>query len=264
MEKKIHYNSWPIGNLPKEFQRPEPDILKQNGYHWDDARDIVLMFEEKLAKFSGSKYAVTTDCCTHGIFLCLKYLNATGTITIPKRNYISIPMQIKHVGCEVAFEEIEWSGIYQLKPYPIYDGATRFTKDMYIGGDALQVVSFQIKKRLPIGKGGVILTNDEAAYKWLKLATYDGRNLTTPYMSAEHVTQFGYHYYMTPEDAARGILIMDKLPEVNEDTGGHLNYFDLSDHPLFKRNTSSIYESPNIGETIYQREFLSTKRNQTK
>lgn len=235
----MHYNSWPLGKLLKEFQRKEPDLLKEKGYHWDDPRDIVVLFEEKLAKFAGSKYAVTTDCCTNGLYLCLKYLKASGKITIPSRTYVSVPMHIIHAGCDVDFEDIEWSGINQLKPYPIYDGATRFTKDMYLGGDALQVVSFQIKKRLPIGKGGAIFTNSEQAYKWLKLATYDGRDLNTPYMSDEHVTQFGWHYYMTPEDAARGILLMDQLPEVNEDSGGSSNYFDLSAHPLFK----NIYKS---------------------
>ena len=38
----------------------------------------------------------------------------------------------------------------------------------------------------------------------------------------------GYHMYMTPEDAARGILLMDNIPEINEDSGGHLNYTDVS------------------------------------
>ena len=148
---------------------------------------------------------------------------------------MSVPMQIMHTGCDVAFEDIEWTGIYQLKPLPIFDAATRFTKGMYVGGDALQVVSFQIKKRLPIGKGGVILTDSEEAYRWLKLATYDGRDLTTPYTSDDHVQQLGWHFYMTPEDAARGIMLMDMLPEVNEDTGSHLNYFDLSSHQLFRK-----------------------------
>ena len=83
--EKIHYNSWPLGNLPSEFQRKEPELLKEKGYHWSDPRDIVLLFEEKLAQFAGSKYAVTTDCCSNALFLCLKYLQATGTITIPKR-----------------------------------------------------------------------------------------------------------------------------------------------------------------------------------
>ena len=36
----------------------------------------------------------------------------------------------------------------ELKPYNIWDGAVRWRKGMYVGNDALQVVSFQIKKRV--------------------------------------------------------------------------------------------------------------------
>ena len=47
----------------------------------------------------------------------------------------------------VKFEDIKWSGIYQLKPYPIYDSAVRMTKGMFVGGDDnMQILSFQIKK----------------------------------------------------------------------------------------------------------------------
>jgi hypothetical protein len=38
------FNSWPSGKLPKEFQRPELDAVKQLGYHWDDPRDVVGIF----------------------------------------------------------------------------------------------------------------------------------------------------------------------------------------------------------------------------
>lgn len=236
MEKKITYNPWPNGKIPEHLQRPELKQLKEKGYNFDDAREVVAILEEKFAKFSGSKYAIALDCCSNGIFLCLKYLNANGTITIPSRSYISVPMQIKHAGCEVEFEDIEWSGIYQLKPLPIYDSATRYTKNMYIGGEALQVISLQIKKTIPTGRGGIILTDSEDAYKFLKLCSYDGRDLNTPYMSEEHVKMMGYHMYMTPEDAARTILLMDQTPEINEDTGGSNNYFDLSQHKLFKND----------------------------
>jgi len=44
----------------------------------------------------------------------------------------------------------------------------------------------------------------------------------------------GWHMYMTPEDAARGILLMDKLPEVNEDSGDSNKYSDLSLKAIFK------------------------------
>jgi len=238
METKTHYNPWPLGKVPKELQRTELDKIKEMGYNWNDPRDVIDMFEEKVAKFSGSKYAVSIDCCSHGLFLSLKYLQSIGelnketTLEIPKMTYISAPMQIIHAGNQVSFEDLEWSGLYQLKGSRVWDGAVRWTKDMYVGGNALQVVSFQIKKRIPIGKGGVILTDDYEAYKWLKLASYDGRDLNTPYTDVNHVKMLGYHMYMTPEDAARGIILIDSVPEVNEDTGNHNTYVDVSE--IFK------------------------------
>lgn len=140
-------------------------------------------------------------------------------------------MQIKHAGLKVEYEDLEWSGVYQLKGTSVWDGAVRWTKDMYVGGDALQTVSFQVKKRVPIGKGGIILTNNEKAKNWLKLASYDGRDLTLPYTNTNHIQMIGYHMYMTPEDAARGIILMDavnKKTEVHPDSGTNLNYPDVS------------------------------------
>jgi dTDP-4-amino-4,6-dideoxygalactose transaminase len=234
MKKTENYSSWPIGQVPKHLQRPELDQLKQLGYNWNDPRDVVDMFEKKVAEFAGAKYAVTIDCCSHGLFLCLKYAQSTGelqtgeTLEIPKMTYVSAPMQILHAGNNVEFEDLEWSGVYQLKGSRIWDGAVRWTKNMYVGMDALQVVSFQLKKRIPIGKGGIVLTDSLEAYNWLKLASYDGRDLSTPYTAENHVKMLGYHMYMTPEDAARGIILMDQTPEVNEDTGNHTTYVDVS------------------------------------
>tara|TARA_R100000234_G_scaffold68121_1_gene41674 strand:- start:6138 stop:6854 length:717 start_codon:yes stop_codon:yes gene_type:complete len=232
-DKKVNYTSWPLGRIPLEWHRPELDQLREAGYEWSDPRDAVDIFEKKVATFSGAKYGIAVDCCSNGLFLCLKYLKATGNITIPSQTYVSVPMQIIHAGCGVIFEDLQWSGIYQLKPYPIYDGATRFTKNMFVGDDALQVVSFQIKKRLPIGRGGMILTNSEEAYNWLKKASYDGRDLEK-YYPEDDFEILGWHMYMTPEDAARGILLMDQLPDVNEDSGGSENYSILSDKEIFK------------------------------
>ena len=132
-----NYKVWPIGKLPKKWQRPELDLLRDNGYEFDDPREVVNIFEKKIAKFSGSKYGVAVDNCTDAIFLCLQYKLFTGelakgeTITIPKNCYLSVPMSIKLSGLEVAFEDIEWSGTFDLSPTNIYDAATRFTKNMY-------------------------------------------------------------------------------------------------------------------------------------
>jgi hypothetical protein len=39
---------------------------------------------------------------------------------------------------------------------------------------------------------------------------------------------------MTPEDAARGIILMDQVPEYTEDCSTWENYADLSQKKLFK------------------------------
>ena len=233
MTKKVNYTSWPLGRIPSEWYRPELEQLRDAGYEWDDPRDAVDLFEKKIAKFAGAKYGVAIDCCSNGLFLALKFLGATGTVLVPSQTYVSVPMQVIHAGCKIKFVDLEWNGVYQLEPFPVYDGATRFTKGMFVGGDALQIVSFQIKKRLPIGRGGMILTNDENAYRWLKKASYDGRDLEK-YYPDDDFEILGWHMYMTPEDAARGILLMDELPDVNEDSGGHENYSDLSSKSVFQ------------------------------
>jgi dTDP-4-amino-4,6-dideoxygalactose transaminase len=234
MESKYKYNEWPLGRLPKELERPELDLIKSMGYEWSDPRDVIDMFEKKVAEYSGSKYAVVLDCCSNGIFLCMKYLQSIGElksediIKIPNQTYVSVPMQILHAGQKFELEELEWSGIYQLKGTRIWDSAGRFTESMFVGGNSLQVLSFQIKKIIPIGRGGMILTDDEESYNWLKLACYDGRDLTTPYTSDEHIKVLGYHMYMTPEDAARGIILMDNRPDSNVDCQNNTMYPPLN------------------------------------
>lgn len=236
MSKKYQYNSWPLGKLPKEFQRQEPYLIRKMGYEWDDPRDIVDIFEKKVAKWAGAKYAIATDCCTNAIFLCLQYYkfmhwwedDFPPTITIPRRTYISVPMQIIHSGLRIAYDDREWSGCYQLLPTNIWDSAVRWTKDMYIT-NSLMCLSFQIKKKVPIGRGGMILTDSRVAYEWLKLASYDGRDLSTPYTTTGHFKMIGWHMYMSPEDAARGIWLMDQISDVNDDWGADTNYIDVSE-----------------------------------
>jgi hypothetical protein len=110
------------------------------------------MFEKKKWLLAGSKFAVSVDCCSNGLFLSMKYLQSINElekesiITIPKMTYVSAPMQIIHAGNKVECEDLEWSGVYQLKPTRVWDGAVRWTKDMYVGLDALQVVSSKKKK----------------------------------------------------------------------------------------------------------------------
>lgn len=227
----MSFSEWPIGQIQEDFKRPELKQLLYAGYKWNEPYEIVELFEDKVAKFSGSRYAIAVDCCSNAIFLILKFLNSPQKIKIPYYTYASVPMQIKHAGYEVEFVNMEWSGVYKLEPLDVWDGAGRWNKGMYCGG--YHALSFQIKKRLPIGRGGMILCDDYQAYQWFKKASYDGRDITKGYLN-DNIEIMGWHMYMTPEDAARGILLMDKLPEINEDTHTHKNYKDLRDNTVFK------------------------------
>ena len=231
----MSYKSWPLGQLPQEFQRPELEQIKKLGYKWKDPRDVITMFEDKVAKFAGAKYGVAVDCCSHGLFLSLKFYKdvlkmKNEFVEIPSYTYCSVPMQIKHAGFNPKFKDIQWSGVYQLKPFDIWDGAVRWTKGMYKGG--FHIVSFQLKKRIPFGRGGMILTDDPAAAEWFRKMTYDGRDLNIGYME-DDFQYCGYHYYMTPEDAARGIMLMDQVPKKNLDSGNNRTYSDLSTKKVF-------------------------------
>ena len=224
------YKQWPLGQLPPELQRPELSQLKDRGYSFGNPTEVVDIFEKKVADFCGSKFAVAVDCCSNAIFLILKYINNPQKVKIPYFTYSSVPMQILHAGYEFEFIEKEWSGIYKLDPLNVWDFAGRWTKGMYEGGYA--ALSFQIKKRLPIGRGGMILCDDYDAYTWFKKACYDGRDLEKNYME-DDIEMLGWHMYMTPEDAARGIILMDNISKINDDSHSHMSYKDLRLNKVF-------------------------------
>lgn len=231
-EQEVKYNSFPLGQIPVELQRSELHILKAMGYEWNDDREVVDIFEKKIAEFWGAKYAVSTDCCTHSIELSLRYLLKTkklnlGTIIkVPARTYISAIQVLEKIGLEYDVQDFEWKGYYRFGETKVIDSAVYWQKDGYIK-DSLMCLSMQSKKYLPIGRGGIILTDDEDAYKSLKLMSYDGRDLKTPYTSKEHIKEIGYHYYLDPESCARGLILMEKRNESIGAYGGSDNYPDI-------------------------------------
>ena len=192
------------------------------------------MFEEEIAEYTGAPYAVSVDSCTNALFLCCKFLNVTE-VTIPSKTYLSVPQSIIHSGANVIFDKTEatnnWQGVYQLKPYPIYDGAKRFTSDMYIPENFV-CLSFHIKKHLKIGKGGMILTDNAEAVKWFKKARYEGRG--EKLYHEDMIDMLGWNMYMTPQQAAHGLALMQNIPKDNPDLGENNGYRDLTEFPVFK------------------------------
>ena len=197
---------------------------------------IVKMFEEEVAHYTGAPYASAVDSCTNALFLCCKFLNVTS-VTIPSKTYLSVPMSILHAGGEVIFDKSNitnhWAGIYQLKPYPLYDAAKRFTSKMYESG-AYMCLSFHIKKHLPIGKGGMILTDNKEAVEWFKRGRYEGRS--EKFYKEDMIKEMGWNMYMTPEEAARGLSLLQSYPKHNEDLAETGGYRDLTEFPIFHKN----------------------------
>lgn len=197
---------------------------------------IVRMFEEEIANLTGAPYAVSVDSCTNALFLACTYLKVKE-VTIPSKTYLSVPQSIIHAGGEVIFDKRpktnHWQGIYQLKPYPIYDSAKRLTKDMYLPG-TFMTLSFHIKKLLPIWKGGMILTDDKEAVDWFKKARYEGRS--EKYYKDDDITFNGWNMYMTPQQAAQGLSMLQNYPEYMSDLGENNGYRDLTEFTVFKNN----------------------------
>lgn len=189
---------------------------------------IVSEFEKEIAEYAGSTFAVAVESCSAAIFLCCEYLRVRQ-VTIPRHTYPSIPCSIIHAGGRVRWSDHDWAGVYELSPYKIIDGALRFKKNMY-QSDTFHCLSFHSKKHLPIGRGGMILTGDSDAYRWLKKARYDGRDEVP--LDQDTFTQLGWNFYMTPDQAARGLelfhAIKDKdLPDIVQ------TYPDLSQFSIY-------------------------------
>jgi len=194
---------------------------------------IVQMFEEEIAHYTGAPYAVSVDNCTNALFLCCKWNNVRGKeVKIPKRTYLSPPQSIMQAGGSLVFEDINWEGIYQLKPFPIYDAAKRLTSNMYIPG-AFMCLSFHIKKHLKIGKGGMILCDNKKAVEWLKARRYEGRTNGVNYHE-DQIDEEGWNMYMTPEQATRGLMLMQNYPQHMPDLPEDPPYRDLTEFKLFQ------------------------------
>lgn len=199
--------------------------------------NVVIQFEEAVAKYCGSKYAVAVESCTSALFLSLVYCgNLTDRIHptyigIPRRTYPGVACSIIHAGFKVQFLDYQWMGEYQLKPYDIWDSALRFKRGMYHGG--FQCLSFHIKKLIPIGRGGMILTDNLDAVKWLRKARFDGRNPVP--LQEDDFDMLGWNCYMTPDQAARGLQLLQALGdrELDDLKVADQKYPDLSKFKIY-------------------------------
>ena len=101
----------------------------------------VTRFENEIAEFYGSKYAVATDSCTHAIELCLIY-EKIKEITIPTRTYISIPFLAKKLNLQLGWSTKKWFEYYFIENTNIIDAAVLWREKSYLPGTYM-CLSFQ-------------------------------------------------------------------------------------------------------------------------
>lgn len=200
---------------------------------------ITEEFETALVKYTGATYAVAVDNQSNALFLSLYYENVRGKeITIPARTYPSVPCEIIHAGGIVKFKEVKGKtlkGAYPLEGSRTWDSALRFTRDMYIPGTFMCLSFTGPYKNLKLSKGGAILTDDHSAYLWFKRARFSGRRECSYH--TDNFDMIGWNFYMMPEIAARGLLMMTQFydfnnkPLHNEDL--EIPYPDLSKFEVY-------------------------------
>jgi len=194
---------------------------------------VVEVFEKQLAAFFNAPYAIAVDGCTHAIELCLRY-TAADKITVPKHTYVSIPFLSDKLNIGLEWKDEDWSDYYYLTENVI-DAAVLWKKDSYVPNTFMNI-SFQFKKHLKLGRGGVILCDDKEAAIQLKKMSYDGRLPDVPWRHQD-IETIGYHYYMTPETAQLGINLLPKAIETEPAKWSLNDWPDLTKLTVFKDRT---------------------------
>jgi dTDP-4-amino-4,6-dideoxygalactose transaminase len=154
------------------------------------------LFEQEIADYCGSPYAVVLDCCTHAIELCLRY-DKVKYSEFSAYTYISVLMTFKQLKIPYKLLEEQWSGSYLYHGTRIVDSARSIKPNMYKPG-TFTCISFGRGKPMEIGHGGAILLDDYAAYKTMRLQAYDGRDLHILPWADQKNFKVGYHYKLSP------------------------------------------------------------------
>lgn len=201
---------------------------------------ITADFEDALCAYTGAKYAVAVDNQSNALFLALTFEGIKNkVINVPYRTYPSVPCEIIHAGGKVHFVPFKGTtlkGAYRLYPTHVWDSALRFTHNMYLTNQLMCLSFTGPYKHLKLSKGGAILTDNHEAYLWFKRARFSGRRECSYHN--DNFDMLGWNFYMMPEIAARGLLLMKQFYDLNDNPidneDKELPYPDLSKFTIYK------------------------------
>jgi hypothetical protein len=138
------------------------------------------------------------------------------------------------MGLERTWRDEEWQDYYTLNygDKRIIDAAVLWRRNSYIP-NTFMCLSFQYQKHLSIGRGGMILCDNQRDYETLKKMSYDGRIPNSPWRDQD-IEIVGYHYYMTPESAELGLSKLQKAIETEPRKWVYTDWPDLTQMKIFK------------------------------
>lgn len=176
----------------------------------------IFAFEHELATYTGARYAVLTDCCTHAIELAMRY-DEVKACSFTAFTYVSVVQCLRHLHINYELTDEVWRGEYQFQGTRIWDSARRLEPGMYRPGQ-VQCLSFGNTKPLQIGRVGAMLLDDLDAYRALSRMRSDGRDLNVIPWTHQHTFQPGWHYCPMLEDVARGRALLARHKPQCHDT----------------------------------------------
>ena len=193
---------------------------------------IISDFENRIAQFYNSSYAVSTDSCTHAIELCLRH-QKSNDVNCPAHTYVGVPMTFEKLGLRWSWDNQPWQDYYYIGGTNIVDAAVYWRQNGYING-TLMCLSFQFQKHLNLIRGGAILTNNYDEYVILKKLSFDGRYGSSAWRDQD-ITSIGYHYYMPIETAKLGLEKIDAAISTIPRKWSHLDYPYLPEFSVFRK-----------------------------
>lgn len=193
----ISFSKASIGNLEINAVTR---VLKSG---WLTMGEETLAFEEEFANYVGSKFAISLNSCTAGLFLSLKALSIGigDEVIVPSFTFAATVNVVVHTGATPVFADINRDD-FTLDPKSVEKKITKKTKAIipvhYAGRKAfidydlsvvedsahlipkseasknLTVYSFYATKNMTTGEGGMITTDDEKLAIWLRKARLHG------------------------------------------------------------------------------------------
>jgi hypothetical protein len=156
-------------------------------------------------------------------------------INVPKRTYLSVPFLSEKLNLDREWRDENWENYYTINygEKKIIDAAVLWEKNSYIP-NTFMCISFQYQKHLSLGRGGIILLDNEIDYLSLKKMSYDGRIPNVPWREQD-IDTVGYHYYMTPETAKLGLDKLDSAIKTKPRKWTTNDWPDLTEMKIFKK-----------------------------